>query len=170
MKKLTLFLAVTLLVSAETVRAHCPLCTLGAAAAAGGAALLGVSSTVIGLFIGAFAVSTGWWIARMIKKQLIPFQKTGIVVFSYAATVIPMLTLFPDIRPLYIPRMGQYGSTFVLNIFLIGSLLGGFIVAITPQISKKIGDLRNGRMVPYQGIVLTLSLLLIAGVLIQFMS
>ena len=53
----------------EFVSAHCPLCTAGAAIAAGGAIYLGVSVIVVGLFIGAFAVSTGWWVAKIIKKQ-----------------------------------------------------------------------------------------------------
>ena len=40
----------------DEVLAHCPLCTAGAAVAVGGAAWLGVSKIIIGLFIGAFAV------------------------------------------------------------------------------------------------------------------
>lgn len=43
--------------------AHCPLCTIGAGAAAVGAAWLGVSYMVIGVFLGAFGLAIGLWTA-----------------------------------------------------------------------------------------------------------
>lgn len=162
-----LFAAV--LVSSSSVFAHCPLCTLGAAAAAGGAAFLGVSNIVIGLFIGAFAVSIGWWVSRLIKKQFVPYQKAGIILLSFVTTVLPLLPFLSDIHPLYLSWIGSYGSTFAIDYFLLGSLLGGIIVSITPWLSNRITIVRSGKFLPFQGIILTLSLLLILGVAIQFM-
>ena len=43
----------------QAVKAHCPLCTVGAGAAAAGAIWLGVSKVVVALFIGGFAMSMG---------------------------------------------------------------------------------------------------------------
>jgi hypothetical protein len=162
--------AVALLLSTQIVKAHCPLCTIGAATAAGGAAYLGVSNTVIGIFIGAFAVSIGWWFARIIKKQFVPYQKPAIIILSFLTTVIPMMPLLSDIHGLYIPWIGAYGSTLAIDLFIVGALLGGFITSITPWLSKKITALRNGKMIPYQGILLTVCLLLISGVIIQIAS
>mgnify|MGYP006929334256 CR=1 FL=1 len=57
--------------SARIVSAHCPLCTIGAGAAAGAAIWLGISKVVVAMFIGAFAMSMGMWFSRIIKKQSI---------------------------------------------------------------------------------------------------
>ncbi len=151
------------------VMAHCPLCTVGAAAVAGGAAYLGVSSIVIGIFIGAFAVAIGWWVARVIKRRFIPYQRSVIIAFSFIATILPMMPFFSASFPLYLAWLGEYGSVFMINMFLIGSFIGGFIVSVTPWVSKKMTFVRNGKMIPFQGIMLTLGLLIIVGSIIQIM-
>lgn len=164
-----------LLIGIQSARAHCPLCTIGAAVAAGGAAYLGVHTAVIGVFIGAFAVSTGWWIGRLIKRQYIPYQIPALIIFSFLATILPLLSLFSsanDVTGWYVSMAGDYGSllnrTYIINLFLVGSLLGGLVVSVTPWLSKKISEARNGKMIPYQGIILTLSLLLLVGFVLQF--
>jgi hypothetical protein len=152
--------------------AHCPLCTVGAAAAAGGAMYLGVNTIVVGLFIGAFAVSTGWWISRALKKEYFSGQKWALIVLSFLLTIIPIMPLIPGITPLYISMMGDYGSllnrTYLLNNFLLGSLVGGTIVSSTPWMSSKLTNLRKGKMLPFQRVILTLALLVVVGVIIQF--
>ena len=155
----------------KEVHAHCPLCTIGAAAAAGGAAYLGVNNLVIGLFIGAFAVSIGWWFSNLIKKKFIPFQRTAIILLSFLTTILPMLPLMEGIKPLYINITGDYGSllnrTYIFNTFLVGSIIGGIIVTLTPWLSSKLTTLRKGKMLPYQGTLLTLTLLITIGIIIQ---
>ena len=47
------------LLAVQSVRAHCPLCTAGIMAVAGGATYFGVNKVVIALLVGAFGVSTG---------------------------------------------------------------------------------------------------------------
>ena len=159
----------TFLLTIPAVSAHCPLCTIGAAAAAGGAAYLGVGNIVIGLFLGAFAMSMGLWFARLIKKKYIPFQNSLVVLISFITTLIPIRPMLSDFRPLYISWLGQYGTTFAIDIFLIGSILGGIIVTIAPKISSKITKLRNGKFIPYQGMLLTFGILSILGVIIQLL-
>lgn len=157
----------------ESAYAHCPLCTAGAAAAAGGAAWLGVSKIVIGIFIGAFAISIGWWVSNLIKKQYIPFQKPIIILFSFVSTLFPLLSLeiMRSNYPLLISLSGDYGSllnrTYILNLFFIGSVIGGFIVSITPWMSSRITAIRNGKMLPYQGIILTFALLIVFSSIIE---
>lgn len=151
--------------------AHCPLCTMGAAAAAGGAVWLGVSNAAIGVFIGAFAVSMGWWIGKLIKKQYVPFQRSGIVAISFFTTVLPLLPMMEGIQPFYISLFGSYGSllnrTYIINLFLAGSLLGGLIVCLTPWMSNILTKWRNGKMIPFQGILLTFLLLILTGAIMQ---
>ncbi len=160
-----------LVLQAATVLAHCPLCTVGIAAAAGGAAYFGVDKAVIALFVGAFAVSTGWWIGRKIKKQVLPHQVAFIVLLSFLLTVIPLLPLLTTVYPLPVFLVGDYGSwlyrTYVINLGLIASVVGGAVVSITPWLSRKISTLRKGMTIPFQGIILTLSLLIVLGVVLQ---
>lgn len=159
------------LVQVRSTLAHCPLCTMGVAAAAGGAAYLGIDKAIIALFVGAFAVSTGWWVGKKIRKKIMPFQTAGIVVLSFLLTVLPLLPLLERIYPLYISLLGGYGTllnrTYVLNLSLVTSLLGGVVVGITPWLSRKISMLRQRKIFPFQGVLLTIGLLLIVGALLQ---
>ncbi|MBI4454145.1 hypothetical protein HY636_05875 [Candidatus Woesearchaeota archaeon] len=170
----------SLVLGIKTVSAHCPLCTVGAAFAAGGAAYLGVSRAVIGVFIGAFAVSTGLWFARIIKKKYLeqkPMYVSAtltvvLVLGSYLSTILPLIPLLKDVKPLMVSVMGGYGSllnrTYMVDYYLITSIIGAIIVLSAPWISAKISALRLGRHLPYQGIVLTFVLLIITGFIFQF--
>ncbi len=151
--------------------AHCPLCTIGAVALASGATWLGVQKIVVGVFIGAFAVSTGWWFSNLIKKKYVPFQKAAIILFSFAATVLPIAHLINDIYPVYISLFGSYGTllnrTYTVNLFVIGAIIGGIIVSAAPLLSREITKYRHGKKIPYQGIALTFVLLILAGIVLQ---
>lgn len=174
MKKIFLIpvFALTILTVLDLVSAHCPLCTAGAGAAAAGASWLGVSNIVIGLFIGAFAVSIGMWFGRIIPKQYLPFQKTLIVALSFLLTVLPILYLISMVHPFQVSLFGEYGSLFnriyMVDLSLMGSILGGALVFISPSISKQISKLNKGKTIPFQGIIITLASLLVAGAIIQF--
>ncbi len=164
-------LLIALLLAVPAALAHCPLCTIGAAAAAGGAMWLGVSTIVVGLFIGAFAASTGWWMSNLVKRQFVPRQKQVIIVLSFVLTIIPMMAVIKDFIPVSILWWGDYGSflnrTYLLNSFLLGSIGGLGIMFITPWMSATITRWRQGKMIPYQGIMLTLGLLVATGTAIQ---
>lgn len=150
--------------------AHCPLCTIGAAAAAGGAAYLGVSHLAIGLFVGAFGVSTGWWVSRLIKER-IKYQLPLLVLVSFLLTVIPIAPILNYTYPWYVSIAGDYGwflhTTYVLNLTWFTSIIGGLIVTVSPTISKKLSALREGKTYPFQGIALTFGLLILSGVILQ---
>ena len=165
-------LAVFLFLLPQKALAHCPLCTAGAAVAAGGALWLGVKASVIGLFVGAFAVSLGWWIGKSIKKEYLPFQKQLLIALSFALTVVPLVPILQPVSAFYLDIAGEYGSllnrTYVINLFLVGSLIGAFIVCISPWISKKLTHLRNDKMLPFQGITLTFTLLLLISLFLQW--
>ncbi len=152
----------------KSVMAHCPLCTIGAGALGAGAVWLGVSKVVVALFIGAFAMSMGMWFARIIKKKYIPFQKTAIIVVIFLATLLPLMPLFKALGPLYLSFIGDYGTTYVFNYSLATGFLGGLIVLLMPSISNFISKKRNNKTFPFQGTLLTIILLIIVGIIIQF--
>lgn len=160
---------------AQPALAHCPLCTVGAAAAAAGAAYFGVSDGAIGVFIGAFGASMGYWISRVVKRKynrsFFPLQTPAFILGSFLLTVIPILPIFKGFVPLPLLLFGEYGSffnrTYLLNTFFIGSVIGAVITSLTPWLSSKITLLRKGKFVPFQGIILTFVLLLAAGVLFE---
>ena len=160
---------ILLVLTIPVVEAHCPLCTAGIAAAAGGAALLGVKTIVIGLFVGALAASTGFWIANMKKLQTLP--KFAVASLSYLITVLPLASVFPGSFPVYISLAGDYGSllnrTYLVNHFLAASLVGAAIVVFGPWLSGKLVEMRNGKKVRFQGVIITLSFLLAAAILLQ---
>ena len=158
---LTIFLA-------RFISAHCPLCTVGAGVVGVGAMWLGVSKVVVSLFLGAFAMSMGMWFSKIPKKRYIPLQKTIIVLAIFLTTVIPLIPLFKAIGPLYLSFIGEYGATYAVNYSLATSFLGGLIVFISPNLSKSLTKMRKEKIFPFQGTILTLSLLIILGILIQF--
>lgn len=168
MRKLFSFIFLIPILLVRSVSAHCPLCTVGVGAAAAGAAWLGVSKVVIGLLIGAFAMSMGMWFAKIPKKRYLPFQKTFIISAIFITTILPLLPIFSAIGPLYLPFIGEYGKTLAINYSLVSSFFGGTITFVSPSLNKKIKEKRNGRGVPFQGIILTFALLAIASLVIQF--
>src|SRR3972149_9567805 len=96
MKISKLFLLPILLAIPKLVHAHCPLCSAAIGGAAVAASYYGIDFSIIGLFIGAFALSTGIWIANWVKKQYIPHQKKLIILSSLALTIIPVIPIVPD--------------------------------------------------------------------------
>ena len=170
MKKLA-FLALPLLTLVPRVAlAHCPLCTVGAGALAVFAAYLGVSSIIVGVLIGAFALALGAWLAPLLKREYIPYQKEALTLLIYLSTVVPVMPLVRDYGPFYISLGGEYGTlfnnTYVVDLFLFGAVVGGLLVAIAPWLSRLLTRVR-GEQLPYQGMGLTLGLLIITSVVIQ---
>jgi|Deesub1362A_J573_1020465.scaffolds.fasta_scaffold00145_14 hypothetical protein len=169
--KLFPFILVALLISRvliSRVEAHCPLCTAGIAAAAGSALALGVRTVTIGLFVGAFAVSTGMWFAN--SKGVTGVKKFLIALIAFLVTVVPLMSVMPEYIPVYISLAGDYGSllnrTYLLSSFLGGSLIGAILLAATPWFNKKLTEL-VGKRIPFQGVVLTIISLTVVGVLLQ---
>lgn len=167
MKIRNFLLSVIPIFSINFVSAHCPLCTIGAGAVAGGAVWLGVSKLVVAMFLGAFAMSMALWFSRIVKKQYIPFQKTIIFLAVFLTTLIPLLPFFKAVGPLYLSFMGEYGTTYAVNYSLATSLLGAVIVFVSPFISKKITKIRKGKIIPFQGVMITLISLIIIGGIMQ---
>ena len=171
MKKILFyFVAILVLVVPKTASAHCPLCVAGAGALAVLATSLGVSSVVVGILIGAFALALGLWLAPLVKKQYIPYQKQVLTLLIAVTTIIPVMPFIKDYGPLYISLGGKYGTpwhnTYTIDLFLFGSIVGALLMLVAPSVSKLITKVRKHQM-PYQGITITLLLLVIASGIAQ---
>lgn len=152
------------------VLAHCPLCTAGAGAAALGAAWLGVGQGAIGVFIGAFGIAIGLWIARVWRVSF-KGKASLFAVVSYLMTVLPLLPLLQDVSSIYIAIAGAYGTplhtVYAYNEFLLGSIIGALVLAAAPTVHRRMATHRTP--FPYQGIVVTFGLLLLAAFLTEIL-
>jgi len=150
--------------------AHCPLCTAGAIAAGGIAAWLGVGELTVGVFIGAAALLLGWWLAKQIKREFIPFQLVLVTAFVFLTTILPTMPFMPMISYVYIPWLGEYGSVYAMNSFLLGSLIGAAVVLAAPFANRFLNRARGGAAFPYQGMVVTLSLLVVVAIVVELVT
>ena len=139
--------------------AHCPLCTVGAVAIGLGAYKLGVSTLSVGIALGAAALALGLWMAKLVKQQRVRYQRGLIALLVFSTTVLPVVPLLPGARGLYLAGIGQYGTTLVIPNVLIGSLVGGSLVLIAPWLSRSLTRLRDGKHVPFPGILVFMILL-----------
>lgn len=168
MKKYLLILSIIALLP-KVAAAHCPLCTAGAGALAILAASLGVSSIVVGVLIGGFSLALGLWLSGMVKKEYVPYQKQILTIIIFLGTVIPIMPLIVHYAPLYIPFIGEYGTTYTINLYIFGVIIGAIIMFIAPYISALVTQVRH-KQVPFQGIAITGLLLVITSILIQLLS
>jgi len=157
--------------STSIVYAHCPLCTLGVGAAAATAKYFGMDASIIGIFVGAFGISTGLWLGRAIKKKFIPYQTAIITVLSFLLTVIPLRFISTD--NLYIPilLLGEPGAMlnriYWIDRLIFGSILGGIVTCLGYWLHTFIKKKNNDKvMFPYQGIALTLGALILTGIIL----
>ena len=157
----------------NAVQAHCPLCSAAVGAGVVVAEMYGFDTSVIGIFVGAFAISTGLWAANWLKKEYVPWQKALVVAVSFALTVVPVLALQQQQAaissvPVMVNLAGDPGGllhrVYWVDKLLFGSIAGGAISLFALWANSKLKSRNNGKVyVPFQGIVLTLSLLLLAS-------
>jgi len=156
---------------ASTALAHCPLCTAGAGLAAIGASWLGIGTAPVGVFVGAFSIALGLWIARALPKRYVSYQRTVLVALSFVTTVFPLIPILREYIPIYISVAGGYGTllnrTYLIPAILAGAIVGGGLTLAAPHVSRWLTSVRNGRAFPYQGVAITFTLLFVAGALFE---
>ncbi len=159
---------------ARSAYAHCPLCTLGAGAAALAASWLGVGKGAIGVLVGGFAVALGLWTPRLIRRQYVPGQRQMVFGLVVISTILPLVPSLTHYAPLYVHLTGDYGTllnrTYLINLFLAGALVGGTEVWLAPTVSRAVTRLRGNRILPYQGVMITLGLLLLGALALQLLT
>jgi len=163
LKKLILALASTVFAFINTpfIHAHCPVCTAAVGAGIAVSRFYGVDDTIVGLWIGAFIISTALWFNRLLKKEYIKFQGIAIAVIAFLLTVIPfyyagLITDFEMVR-----SMPEHHSILGLGVLgldklLIGAIVGSIMTYLIFYISSAIKKTKGRVLFPYQTIVFTL--------------
>ena len=167
-KNITLVIVGLLFFIPQVILAHCPLCTAGAGILAITAAYFGLSSMIIGVLIGAFALALSLWLKNWPRKQYIAHQRFLLGVLIFAGTVVPIMPLVVEYAPFYIPFWGEYGRTFAVNLYLAGLPFGMLVVLVAPRLSQALSVFR-GKTASYQGIFITLLLLIVVSAIIQIL-
>lgn len=149
-----------------SVYAHCPLCTAAVGAAAVSAKYYGMDTTIIGLLIGAFGVSTGLWIGLKVKRYF-KFQLPVIILASFLLTIIPLLYISSD--NIYLPLLlfGKSGSflnkVYWVNKLLFGGIIGGLATLFAYLTHVYIKKFNGKVLFPFQGVIVTLVFLFASG-------
>jgi len=141
--------------------AHCPLCTAGAGILAVIAVSLGVPALIISTLLGGFALAMGIWLAKLIKKKYIKYQDYFVAGLIYISTVLPLWPILKEYKTLYAPLFGfdKYADKIPVDIYLTGAVLGGLILLATPWISNAVSVYAKKQLIPFQGLLITLVLL-----------
>ncbi len=153
--------------------AHCPLCVGAVGMAVASAKVFGVDLSIVGLLAGALAISSGLWVARLIKTEYFRYQLPSILILSYALTVIPSVLLVGIQENIYIPvnLFGDVGSMFNkiywIDKLLFGSLFGVGIALLAFKLHLKIKELYGKVLFPFQGVLLTVGVLVAASLAFQ---
>ncbi len=154
-KRIVLFLLLALL--PQAAYAHCPLCTAATGGAVAAARFYGLDDTIVGIWIGAFAISTALWFDRMIKKEYVQFQRLIIILLSFTLTVVPF----------YLSGlMGAQASTiFGIDKMFFGALAGSMVSYFAFSMSKRIKSERKKRLFPFQSMAIAFLLLTLTSVI-----
>jgi len=156
---ISLLLFLTLFVS--PVSAQCPVCTV----AVGGGVLLsrylGIDDLVIGIWAGAFVISSGLWTATLIKKQFIKYQEWILVVLLWITTVLGL----KQAGFIGNPTCRIHGHDKLLTGIIAGSLV--FLLAYAvDKILRRINKTNPGKAhIPYQKVIIPVGLLIIATII-----
>ncbi len=164
MKKTLMIPILTFLI--PIVSAHCPLCTIAAGAGIGAARFYGIDDSIVGLFLGAFIVSTALWFNKWLKTKIdLPLQKVLIIFTSFLLLMGPLyltgiVNNFETVKA--IPTLSMFGlGIFGIDKLLLGTIIGTLFVSVSFSSSDYIRK-KNGKVLfPYQGISFMIITLLI---------
>jgi len=141
--------------------AHCPLCTAATGAGIAIAESYGVDDAIIGLWVGAFIVSTALWFDRVLKKKYnFPGQSAIISAASLALTVVPFYFA------------GMFGNpVMILGIdrLLFGMLFGSVLTFAGTELSIWIKNTRGKVFISYQTIILVTCILAATSFIFQYL-
>jgi hypothetical protein len=159
------FLLILLLVPFITF-AHCPLCVGGVLVLTFLGYEIGVKRIVLGFLTGALAVAFAEWMNRLIKRKIFKGQDFLIIALTFILTYLPVKNYIFNYYSLYFPNLG-INTPILIDKSLLSGIFGGFLVYIAPFISRWISQ-KRGKTILFQRIIVTLILLIIFGLILQF--
>jgi len=161
-KKIVYVLALPFMIlfNSISVFAHCPLCSAAVGTGVLFTRAYGLPDSIVGLWLGAFVVSTALWLNRLLKKEYFKLQSFFIVIIGLLLTIIPLY--YAGIITYF------YHNILGINELLLGILLGTLLTYIGIFISIKIKEAKGKVLFPYQTIVIILLILVVASLLMNF--
>lgn len=153
-----LFTLTLLLLSVNSVQAVCPVCTVAVGAGLGFSRVIGIDDSVTGIWVGGLILSSGLWMADLIKKRKwkVPYPEISSILLM-AIFVIP---------PLYWSKMiGLPGNTlWGIDKVLLGSITGIVLFLIGVTLDKWLRTKNNNKVyIYYQKVIIPLLLLSIVS-------
>ncbi|MBI2583353.1 MAG: hypothetical protein HYW25_01680 [Candidatus Aenigmarchaeota archaeon] len=148
--------------------AHCPLCTAATGAVVAGARVAGIDDAVVGTFIGAFIVSTGFWTTRIINKT---FNKKLLTAARYhklqnifnpymLSAVFAVMTIASFYVSGLLGAMPEYTFIFGMERLLFGIIMGSILSAASFRFHSLARSMHQNRnYFPMQGIIMPLLVL-----------
>jgi hypothetical protein len=139
------------------VHAHCPLCTAAVGTGLVTARMYGIDDVIVGIWIGAFIISTALWGSILLKRRgiKIPFQDTILTLAAFLLTVVPF----------YFAGLFRGGHLFGVDKLLFGTVTGVLVSYAGFYLSGMVK--RKKLLFPYQTIVLTLLLLVLSSLVLM---
>jgi hypothetical protein len=127
---------------------------------------IGVKKIVLGFLIGALAVAFAEWMDRLIKRKIFKGQDFLIIALTFILAYLPVKNYIFNYYSLYLPNLGINTPILIDESLLLG-IFGGLLVYIAPFISRWISQ-KRGKTILFQRIIVTLILLIIFGLILQF--
>ncbi|MEK6973193.1 MAG: hypothetical protein AABW72_04090 [archaeon] len=145
------------------VHAHCPICTAAVGVGLVTTRVYGFDDAIMGVWIGAFIISTAVWANNALKKRFIPFQAPLMSITAFILTT----------GSFYAAGLmnGTYAKAFGIDRLLLGIIVGSVLTYAMPIVSKKIKELNKNKVLfPFQTIVLIVLVLIIASISMMFVK
>src|SRR3989344_8510253 len=150
------FVSLLRFIFAPSVFAHCPLCVAGAGAGLSLSRLLGIDDSITGVWMGGVLGATGFWIDNLTKSKNFVLKKELLYVLIIALTVLSFY------------RFGLINehNGLILNLpkLVFGIIVGGFVFYLVDVLNKFLRRKNGKRLFPYQGVLFSLSSLLVTSI------
>lgn len=164
-KIIALVMALFAVLSAKSVWAVCPVCTMAVGAGVGFSRWLGIDDVISGIWIGGLTVSMIMWTINWLVKKKIRFEgrDVAVIVAYYGLIVAPLYWMDIMGHPFNI----FWGTDKILLGTIVGSLLF-FGSSYWYEDLKKKND--GHSYFPFQKVAMPVSSLLIASLIFYFLT
>ncbi len=165
-----LVFAIIVSYSLPAASAMCPLCTASAAIGLGVARYYGIDDIVIGIWLGALAVSTALWVNNIVKKRagakfkVLPIYEALLIAAVIAATIVPFY-----FAGFFSGMPGMVDTIFGINRLVFGIIVGSLVTFIGAPMSNMVKRKRNS-VFPYQTIIITFLMLIALSALFWYVT
>ena len=155
------------LLTAVSVKAVCPVCTMGAIAGVGLCRWLGIDDLITGVWLGGLLFSSllWFWYWLIKKKPAIKNTKIGLLVTLVWYGVV--------IFPLYFAGIigHPYNKLWGIDKLLFGIMAGTIVFALAVRFSNYLKKKNQNKVYfPYQKVVVPIGFLAIASIILYFLS